>query len=70
MAQASLFGDGVEVQHSAKLMATMDVINQRWGRGTLKTAAEGVIKPWQMKRQRLSPGYTTDWEGLPMVTAR
>jgi len=70
MAQASLFGDGVDVQHSARLMATMDVINQRWGRGTLKTGAEGVVKPWQMKRQRLSPGYTTDWEGLPIVVAR
>jgi hypothetical protein len=26
-------------------------------------------KPWQMKRQRLSPSYTTDWQGLPMVVA-
>ncbi|MBL8416825.1 MAG: DUF4113 domain-containing protein [Dechloromonas sp.] len=23
-----------------------------------------------MKRERLSPGYTTDWDGLPVVLAR
>lgn len=47
----------------------MDVFNQRWGRSTLKTASEGVVKPWQMKLQRLSPRYTTDWTGLPVVVA-
>ena len=46
-------------------MATLDVINQRSGRGTLRSAAEGMEKSWQMKRQRLSPSYTTDWDGLP-----
>ena len=71
MAQASLFdADGAGDLKSARLMATLDVINQRWGRGTLKIAAEGVAKPWQMKRQRLSPRYTTDWESLPFVMAR
>lgn len=71
MAQASLFGAwGADNLDGARLMATLDVINQRWGRGTLKSAAEGITKPWQMKRQRLSPGYTTDWNELPMVWAR
>ena len=67
MAQASLFSDP-EDDRSRQLMATLDVINQRWGRGTLRSAAEGMEKPWQMKRQRLSPGYTTDWAGLPVVS--
>lgn len=69
MAQATLFNNGVDVQRSQQIMTTMDVINQRWGRGTLRTAAEGVTKSGQMKRQRLSPGYTTDWDGLPVVSA-
>jgi len=69
MAQASLFSD-LENDRCRQLMATLDVINQRWGRGTLRSAAEGMEKPWQMKRQRLSPAYTTDWEGLPLVHAR
>jgi DNA polymerase V len=56
---------------SRNLLATLDAINQRWGRGTLKTAAEeGVTQPWRMKRQRLSPQYTTDCAGFPSVLAR
>ena len=68
MAQVSMFAD-LEDDRGQRLMATLDVINQRWGRGTLRSAAEGMEKPWQMKRQRLSPSYTTDWDGLPMVIA-
>ena len=69
LAQGSLLA-AVDPDRSQNLMATLDAINQRWGRGTLKTAAEGVTQPWQMKRQRLSPRYTTDWDGLPPVLAR
>ena len=68
MAQASLFV-GPETVRGKRLMSALDDINKRWGRGTLRTAAEGIEKPWQMKRQRLSPSYTTDWEGLPVVVA-
>jgi DNA polymerase V len=45
----------------------VDGINRRWGRGTLRWLAEGLTQPWQMRRERLSPGYTTDWHGLPVV---
>ena len=69
MAQPSLFAD-LEDDRGQRLMATLDVINQRWGRGTLRSAAEGMERPWQMKRQRLSPSYTTDWQGLPVVVAQ
>ena len=69
LAQGSLLA-AVDPDRSQNLMATLDAINQRWGRGTLKTAAEGVTQAWQMKRQRLSPRYTTDWAGLPSVLAR
>ena len=67
MVQASLFAD-LEDDRGRQLMATLDAINGRWGRGTLRSAAERMEKPWQMKRQRLSPRYTTDWEGLPVVS--
>ena len=49
------------------LMDVIDRANARWGRGTLKVAAEGVRKPWQMKRERVSPAYTTRWDELPRV---
>ena len=49
------------------LMQVMDRINQQWGRGTLKLAAEGVGQAWKMRRERMSPAYTTNWKELPRV---
>ena len=53
-----------------KLMGTLDAINDRYGRGTMRLAAEGVAKTWQMRRDNLSPGYTTNWGGLAIVRAK
>lgn len=52
-----------------RLMATLDAINGRYGRGALRVAAEGVAKTWQMRRGNLSPRYTTDWDGVATVAA-
>jgi DNA polymerase V len=49
------------------LMQVIDRANAMWGRGTLRLASEGVSKPWQMRRERISPAYTTRWEDLPGV---
>ncbi len=35
---------------------------------TLHSAAEGVQQGWRMKREKVSPGYTTHWDQLPLVT--
>jgi DNA polymerase V len=68
--QAGLF-DGDENRHKASaVMAVMDAINQRWGRGTLHPSATGIEQSWRMRRERLSPAYTTSWEDLPVVRAR
>ena len=68
--QGSLFADGEEEgRRAATLMATLDAINQRWGRGTVRSLAIGVAQPWQMRREKLSPAYTTSWDGLPDVLA-
>lgn len=48
-------------------MQVMDQINAQWGRGTLCSAAEGVTKTWRMKREQKSPGYTMDWNQIPVV---
>ena len=50
-------------------MQTLDHINARWGRGTMRLAAEGFDHSWQMKREHLSPCYTTEWNDLPHVKA-
>ena len=70
MQQGSLFAGIENDTRAQRLMATMDALNGRYGRGTLRVAAEGTGPAWRMKRERLSPGYTTDWKGLPVVMAR
>lgn len=55
---------------SEKLMGALDLINQRYGRGALRLAAEGIDRSWQMRRGNLSPAYTTSWDGLAVVKAR
>jgi len=55
------------LERRERLMAVMDGINQRWGRGTLRYLAEGLVQPWQMRRARMSPRYTTCWEELPVA---
>ena len=50
-----------------RLMAVMDGINTRWGRGTVRYLAEGLAQPWQMRRGRMTPRYTTCWEELPVA---
>lgn len=62
-------GSGGDAQ-SKKLMGTLDAINEKYGRGTLRLAAEGIERAWKMRRGNLSPGYTTDWHGVPIVMAK
>lgn len=50
-----------------KLMSAMDVINKKFGRGTIHTAAEGINKKWAMRQSKKSPEYTTRWDQLPKI---
>ena len=69
--QFSLFPSGSAVDsRSDVLMSVLDGINTKYGRGTMRLAAEGVDKTWQMRRGNLSNAYTTDWNGLAVVQAR
>lgn len=51
------------------LMAALDRVNAKWGRGTLRPAAAGVEQPWSMRQTRRSPCYTTSWSDLPVALA-
>jgi DNA polymerase V len=62
--QMSLF---LSARDNPRLMQVMDRVNAIWGRGTLCSAAEGIQKGWKMKRERMSPCYTTNWGQLPVV---
>jgi DNA polymerase V len=51
-----------------KLMSALDTVNRRYGRGTLRFAAEGKKEsPWRVKSDRRSPRSTTSWDELPVV---
>lgn len=68
--QESLLIDKVKEGRAAALMQTMDRINERWGRGSLRPLATGFGGDWRMRREKLSPAWTTQWEGVPPVQAR
>ena len=65
--QLDLFADPAGDDRADQLSAAMDEINRRYGRGTVFHLAEGIRKPWSMKRSMLTPGYTTNWDQLPKV---
>lgn len=64
MPQKDMFS---QVKDNSSLMGVMDRINAVWGRGTLRSAAEGIEKGWSMRRERMSPCYTTRWQEIPTV---
>ena len=45
----------------------LDEINYRYGSSTLRLAAEGIRKDWQMRREKVSPCYTTSFDQLMIV---
>ncbi len=44
-----------------RLMAVVDQINQREGRGTVRIGRVPAAPAWAMRREMLSPRYTTRW---------
>ncbi|MCS4269612.1 MULTISPECIES: Y-family DNA polymerase [Raoultella] len=67
VAQLNLFDDNAPRKNSQKLMDVLDQLNAENGRGTLYFAGQGIQQQWQMKREMLSPRYTTRFADLPTV---
>ena len=68
VAQLNLFDDNAPRKNSEKLMEVLDHLNAKDGRGTLYFAGQGIQTAWQMKREMLSPRYTTRFTDLLKVT--
>ena len=49
---------------STRLMAALDAVNARFGRGTLRPLSSGLARPWGRRHARLSPRYTTRLDEL------
>lgn len=66
MFQPGLFDDVSTRSNSQQLMSVLDTINQS-GAGKVFFAGQGTKINWSMKREHLSPAYTTRWDQLPRV---
>ena len=65
--QTQLFADTLLPEKSLKLMAAMDDINLRMGKGAIHLASDGVEQNWRMNRGSMTPAYTSSWDDLPVV---
>ncbi|MBL6657679.1 MAG: Y-family DNA polymerase [Flavobacteriales bacterium] len=56
--QLSLF-DAINRQKQQSVMSALDKINDRMGRDKVRLAIQGQAQQWKMKREKLSPSYST-----------
>ena len=54
-------------KHNDGLMLAIDTINARHGRGSVGLGLAGKNQDWRMRRENLSPSFTTKWEDLVKV---
>lgn len=66
VSQLNLFDDVQPRANSAQLMTVLDGINQS-GLGNVWFAGQGVSTEWKMKREMLSPAWTTRWDDIPVA---
>ncbi|NYA46124.1 translesion error-prone DNA polymerase V subunit UmuC [Serratia fonticola] len=62
--QIDMFDDTPPRANSDSLMKVVDRINTT-GLGKIWFGGQGIDKGWRMKREMLSPAYTTRWKDLP-----
>lgn len=66
VSQLNLFDEAGPKANSDALMKVLDGINNS-GLGEIWFAGRGIQPEWQMKRELLSPAYTTRWKDLPLA---
>ena len=64
--QPGLFDEVAKRPNSEKLMTILDEINKS-GLGRVFLARQGMSNTWRIKRDHLSPAYTTRWSDIPQV---
>jgi DNA polymerase V len=70
--QLDLFEESCDRKERKQLMGAFDSINAKYGRGALHMGVHNPAKtdgfaPWEMKREFLSPEYTTRLADIPKV---
>ena len=54
-------------EKKGRLVEALESINSRHGTGTAFLAAQGIDRTWDMKRNRHTPRYTTNWNEIPAI---
>ena len=67
--QGVLFDAGQNRARSVRTMATLDALNERFGRDTVHIGSAGLTRRWAMLSENRTPRYTTNWQELPKVLA-
>lgn len=67
VSQLTLFDANQPRERSDQLMKVLDGINHS-GLGKVWFAGRGIAPDWQMKREMLSPAYTTKWSDIPCAS--
>jgi DNA polymerase V len=68
--QAHLLKEGFASHKKRKIMNTVDLINEKFGKDTLFYGASGFNFDWETKPRNKSGRYTTRWEELMVVKAK
>ncbi|EBL5818935.1 DUF4113 domain-containing protein [Salmonella enterica subsp. enterica serovar Muenchen] len=66
VSQLNLFDEDQPRAQNDELMKVLDRINHS-GKGKIWFAGRGIAPEWQMKRDMLSPAYTTRWSDIPVA---
>jgi len=66
--QADLFSQIQRTTKSSALMTTMDSINRKMGKESIKLASEGFTRPWKMRQENKSPSFTSNWDEVIKAT--
>ena len=68
--QCDIF-DNIDRHKQKSIMNAVDEINANMGADSIKYASQGIRKQdWTLKRQKLSPSYTTQWNYLPIINTK
>lgn len=66
----NLFGNSYGNDNRHEVMNVLDKINHKYGKDKLFFASSGVKNNWTMKRELVSPRYTTRWAEIAIVKAK
>lgn len=56
-----------DTKKEERMMQSLDLLNHKFGRGTIEFFGAGLEKQWKMKSERISPAYLSEIDKVPRV---